>query len=109
MVLLQTFHARFSVPHPLNSFDGRCGRRDGRDDGQSCLKRCASDRQFVEARDLAERRVHDDIDLTVLDMVDDVGTAFVHFEHPCHGNIVFRKEGSRAARCIDREAELLKT
>ena len=73
MVLLQTLHAQALAAHGQNGADRGVGARQRRDRGHALQHRDAADGAVVEERLASERRVDDEGDAAIEQLVSDVG------------------------------------
>ena len=77
MVLLQAFDGEITELLPLDTFDCRGGGRECRNEGDLVLNCCPADGVLIVAGRFTERRVDDELNLALLDVVDDVRPSFV--------------------------------
>ena len=106
VVVLQRADAEALLAQRADRADGGGGAGERGDARHLVHHRGAADRAIVEERLAAERRVDDEIDLAVDDLVGDVRPAFVHLEDDVDVEAVGAQVGGGPARRDQAEAEL---
>src|ERR1700758_513798 len=81
MIFLQTLHRHATLLERTNAECARPGRANCGDDRNSFRQGRAPNLDFIPPRNLTARRVDDELDLSVLDEVADVGPTLRDLEH----------------------------
>ncbi len=95
------------IEQRANSTRGGVGSRKRRDAGNIVANRGAADGLFVVEGFAAQWRVDDQIDFASFHEVDDIGAAFIYFEHGFGGNAGGFERRGGAARGQQTEAKFM--